>query len=70
MRALALLKSNSPLQDLLDESLLVEIFPNVFSLPVFTPDVCNMIIEETEHFLEYAAKNEVPVHRPNSMVSE
>jgi hypothetical protein len=26
-----------------------------------------MIIEETEHFLDYAALHEVDVHRPNSM---
>lgn len=68
VKALELLRANSPLQALLDESLLSEIYPNVFSLPVFTTAICNVIIEETEHFLEYAKTHDIAVHRPNSMV--
>lgn len=63
------LTSNAPqsAQSLIEKKLITEIFPNIFSLPVFTPLICDMIIEETEHFLTYAAEHDLVVHRPNSM---
>lgn len=67
IQALELLQSNSPLDTLVDQNLITEIFPNVFSLPVFTPSLCNLIIEEAESFLEYAALHDLAVYRPNSM---
>jgi hypothetical protein len=54
-------------QDLLTQGLIEEIFPGVFSLPVFTPTLCNLIIEEVEHYIDYAATHDVAVYRPNSM---
>lgn len=72
VRALGLLAASPPDTSaaLLEQQLLQEIFPGVYSLPIFKPSFCNMIIEETEHFLEYAAKHDLEVHRPNSMVIE
>jgi hypothetical protein len=67
LRALEIVKSNGSMKKLMEEGLLNEILPNVFSLPVFTSEICNKIIEETESYLEFAAERNIQVYRPNSM---
>lgn len=37
--------------------------PNVFSLPVFTPDFCEKLMEELENF----EASDLPKGRPNTM---
>ena len=66
-RSLELINGQAPISTLVKEGLMTEIFPNIYSLPVFTPELCNLILAETESYLEYAAQNDVAVHRPNSM---
>jgi len=66
-RILKLAAANAPVSTFFEEGLIEEIFPNVYSLPVFSPEVCKLIIDETENYLEYAARNDIAVYRPNSM---
>ena len=67
IKALGLVSSNASVEKLKDEGLLEEIFPNIYSLPVFTSDTCNKIIEETENYLKFATERNIQVYRPNSM---
>ena len=65
--ALDLIAQDSSLAQLVEENLMEEIFPGVFSMPAFSLELCNMIVEEAENFLEYAAQHDLAVYRPNSM---
>ena len=40
-----------------------EVSPGIFSLPLFTPAFCALLLEETEHF----EKSDLPRGRPNTM---
>ena len=67
VEAIKLADKKAPWQCIMKEGNMTELLPNIYSLPVFKPDTCNMILEETENYIAYATKNDISIHRPNSM---
>lgn len=55
------------LNKLIEENLLNEIAEGIYSFPCFTTDFCHEFLTECENYIQYAVKNNISIHRPNSM---
>jgi len=48
-------------------SLLKEDAPGIFSFDMLSPEYCNLLLSEIEHFEKWCVEHHLKVHRPNSM---
>lgn len=59
--------SGASVEELFDTGILREEMTGVYSLPVFSVELCRMILEETANIIRYSNDKGIPIRRPNSM---
>jgi hypothetical protein len=61
------LQMNASIPELIQSYSLTEIAPHIYSIPCFSLNFCQILLRECENYIEYANRNSLPIHRPNSM---
>lgn len=62
-----MLRKGASVAELIARDCLREEIAGVYSMPTFSTELCDKIIAETEHFIQYATDHDIEIHRPNSM---
>jgi hypothetical protein len=67
LRFYLLFQRNASISELIQSNHLTEIANNIYSIPCFSLEFCQILLNECERYIQYANRNNIPIHRPNSM---